>query len=152
MLAGVRQWIPEADLQDPVEKQAAGLPEDLEFATKGELAIEIVADALADGLWFDFLAETRSTGAARSCGSTWKPAARPTCCGSRPRSPSPSPAARHRDLRGHRPEAAEGQETLGGPLRGERLQGRALVRLGAGRDHLPAAHAAHPPPVSRHPG
>lgn len=62
-LAGARQWIPEADLQDPEKKQAAGLPEDLEFATKGELAIEIVAGALADGLRFDFFAGDEVYGA-----------------------------------------------------------------------------------------
>ena len=32
-----------------------GLPPDLEFRTKGQLAIDICADALADGLGFDFV-------------------------------------------------------------------------------------------------
>ena len=31
-----------------------GLPPDLEFRTKGQLAIDIAAEALADGISFDF--------------------------------------------------------------------------------------------------
>ena len=53
-LAGARQWIPEEQVNDPEKAQAMGLPEGLEFRTKGQLAIEILTDAYADGLAFDF--------------------------------------------------------------------------------------------------
>jgi hypothetical protein len=54
-LIGVRQWIPAEHIDDPVKSLVMGLPEDLEFRTKGQLAIDIVAEALADGAAFDFL-------------------------------------------------------------------------------------------------
>jgi SRSO17 transposase len=53
-LAGARQWIPEADIADPVKSLAAGLPLNLAFRTKGQLAVDVMKDACADGLVFDF--------------------------------------------------------------------------------------------------
>ena len=53
-LIGARQWIPREQIDDPVRSLAAGLPLDLEFKTKGQLAIDIIADALADGVVLDF--------------------------------------------------------------------------------------------------
>jgi SRSO17 transposase len=53
-LIGSRQWIPRAQIGDPVRSVAMGLPPGLEFRTKGQLAIDISADALADGVMFDF--------------------------------------------------------------------------------------------------
>jgi SRSO17 transposase len=53
-LAGARQWIPAEDIADPVKSLVAGLPLDLRFRTKGQLAIDILTDAYADGLAFDF--------------------------------------------------------------------------------------------------
>ena len=50
------------------------------------------------------------------------------------------------DLRGGGRPAAEGQAPLGGPLRREGLQGRALVCLGVAGHRLPAAPPAGPPP------
>jgi SRSO17 transposase len=54
-LAGARQWIPAEDIADPVKSLLMGLPLDLRFRTKGQLAIDIVDDAYADGLSFDFV-------------------------------------------------------------------------------------------------
>jgi SRSO17 transposase len=54
-LAGARQWIPAEDIADPVKSLITGLPLDLRFRTKGELAIDIIADAYGDGLCFDFV-------------------------------------------------------------------------------------------------
>jgi SRSO17 transposase len=54
-LAGARQWIPAEDITDPVKALVAGLPLDLRFRTKGQLAIGILGDAYADGLSFDFI-------------------------------------------------------------------------------------------------
>jgi SRSO17 transposase len=55
VLAGARQWIPAEDIADPVRSLVTGLPLDLRFRTKGQLAIDILADAYADGLAFDFV-------------------------------------------------------------------------------------------------
>jgi SRSO17 transposase len=54
-LAGARQWIPAEDIADPVRSLLAGLPLDLRFRTKGQLAADILGDAYADGLAFDFV-------------------------------------------------------------------------------------------------
>jgi SRSO17 transposase len=53
-LIGARQWIPREHIEDPVKSLVTGLPLDLEFRTKGQLAMDICADANADGLLFDF--------------------------------------------------------------------------------------------------
>ena len=53
-LIGARQWIPREHLADPVKSLLMGLPLDLGFRTKGQLAIDICADAYADGIRFDF--------------------------------------------------------------------------------------------------
>jgi SRSO17 transposase len=53
-LIGARQWIPAEDISDPVKSLAAALPLDLRFRTKGQLAVDVLADAYADGLSFDF--------------------------------------------------------------------------------------------------
>src|SRR5580693_3072097 len=53
-LIGARQWIPAEDIADPVKSLVAGLPLDLRFRTKGQLAVDVLQDAYADGLSFDF--------------------------------------------------------------------------------------------------
>jgi hypothetical protein len=53
-LIGARQWIPAAHIVDPVKSLVMGLPPDLVFRTKGQLAITILSEALADGLELDF--------------------------------------------------------------------------------------------------
>jgi SRSO17 transposase len=54
-LIGARQWIPAEHVNDPVKSLAMGLPADLVFRTKGQLAAGICADAFADGIAFDFM-------------------------------------------------------------------------------------------------
>jgi SRSO17 transposase len=54
-LIGARQWIPAEHLDDPVKALAMGLPADLKFRTKGQLAIDILTEALADGIRLDFV-------------------------------------------------------------------------------------------------
>jgi hypothetical protein len=53
-LIGARQWIPRAQIEDPVRSTVMGLPPDLVFRSKGQLAIDIAAEVLADGICFDF--------------------------------------------------------------------------------------------------
>ncbi|WP_319462741.1 IS701 family transposase [Micromonospora sp. RTP1Z1] len=52
-LIGARQWIPAEHITDPQASAGMGLPAELEFRTKGQLAIDLCADAYADGLVFD---------------------------------------------------------------------------------------------------
>jgi hypothetical protein len=40
-LAGARQWIPAEHIEDPMKSLVMGLPPDLRFRTKGQLAIDI---------------------------------------------------------------------------------------------------------------
>jgi hypothetical protein len=54
-LVGARQWIPAEDISDPVKSLVTGMPLDLAFRTKGQLAIGVLDDAYADGLAFDFV-------------------------------------------------------------------------------------------------
>ena len=53
-LIGARQWIPREHIADPVKSLLTGLPPDLGFRTKGQLAIDIFTAAYADGIRFDF--------------------------------------------------------------------------------------------------
>ncbi len=54
-LIGAREWIPAGHLDDPVKSRAMGLPPDLAFRTKGQLAIDILTGAFADGVRLDFV-------------------------------------------------------------------------------------------------
>jgi SRSO17 transposase len=54
-LVGAREWIPAVQIGDPVKSLVMGLPEDLAFRTKGQLAIDILTEALADGIRLDFV-------------------------------------------------------------------------------------------------
>jgi SRSO17 transposase len=54
-LIGAREWIPAGHVGDPVTSAAMGLPADLAFRTKGQLAIDILTDAFADGVRLDFV-------------------------------------------------------------------------------------------------
>jgi SRSO17 transposase len=49
-LIGARQWIPAEQVADPLCRASMGLPEGLVFKTKPELAIDILADILAEGI------------------------------------------------------------------------------------------------------
>ena len=53
-LIGARQWIPAEHIQDPVKSLLTGLPLNLRFRTKGQLAIDISTDAAAGGIRPDF--------------------------------------------------------------------------------------------------
>ena len=54
-LIGARQWIPAGQIDDPVRCLVMGLPPGLEFRTKGELAIDVCAEAFGDGVRLDFV-------------------------------------------------------------------------------------------------
>ncbi|HEY6311396.1 MAG TPA: transposase [Streptosporangiaceae bacterium] len=54
-LIGAREWIPAAHIGDPATPAVMGLPEDLAFRTKGQLATGILTEAFADGVRLDFV-------------------------------------------------------------------------------------------------
>jgi SRSO17 transposase len=54
-LIGAREWIPAEHVGDPVKSAVMGLPSDLVFRTKGQLAIDILTEAFADGVRLDFV-------------------------------------------------------------------------------------------------
>jgi SRSO17 transposase len=53
-LIGFRQWIPREHIGDPVRSRRMGLPVDLTFRTKGQLAIDLCVTMAADGIRPDF--------------------------------------------------------------------------------------------------
>jgi SRSO17 transposase len=85
-LAGARQWIPREHIEDPVTSLVMGLPLDLEFRTKGQLAMDICAGCYADGLRFDFICGDEVYGSCTQLREFLEAGARPTCCASLPAS------------------------------------------------------------------
>ena len=53
-LVAARQWIPRDHIGDPARSLVMGLPEDLVFRTKGQLAIDLLTEVFADGIRPDF--------------------------------------------------------------------------------------------------
>ena len=53
-LIAARQWIPREHLEDPAKRRVMRLPPDLAFRTKGQLAIDLLGEVLADGIGLDF--------------------------------------------------------------------------------------------------
>ncbi len=54
-LIGARQWIPAEQINDPVRSLVMGLPDDLMFRTKGQLAIDILTETLTGRVRLDFV-------------------------------------------------------------------------------------------------
>ena len=54
-LIGAREWVPAEHIDDPVKSRVMGLPTELVFRTKGQLAVDILAEAFADGVRLDFV-------------------------------------------------------------------------------------------------
>jgi SRSO17 transposase len=54
-LIAARQWIPREHIDDPAKSLAMGLPGDLMFRTKGQLAIDLLTEVFADGVQLDFV-------------------------------------------------------------------------------------------------
>jgi len=53
-LIAARQWIPREHLEDPATRRVMRLPPGLAFRTKGQLAIDLLTEVLADGIGLDF--------------------------------------------------------------------------------------------------
>ena len=54
-LIAARQWIPREHIEDPATSLVMGLPGDVVFRTKGQLAIDLLTEVFADGIWLDFV-------------------------------------------------------------------------------------------------
>jgi SRSO17 transposase len=54
-LVGARQWVPAEQISDPARSKKMGLPAELAFRTKGQLAIDILTDAYAQDTALDFV-------------------------------------------------------------------------------------------------
>jgi SRSO17 transposase len=54
-LIAARQWIPREQTGDPGKQQMMGLPGDLVFRTKGQLAIDLFTEVFADGIQLDYV-------------------------------------------------------------------------------------------------
>ena len=50
-----RQWIPAEQIGDPPKSLVMGLPGDLVFRTKGQLAIDLLTEVFADGIQLDYV-------------------------------------------------------------------------------------------------
>jgi len=61
-LIGTRQWISQEHIDDPAKSIVMGLPPDLRFRTKGQLAIDLLAEAATDGVWPDFVCGDDASG------------------------------------------------------------------------------------------
>ena len=140
-LIGARQWIPAEDISDPVKSLVTGLPPDLRFRTKGQLAIDVLHGRVRRRAGVRLRLRRRGLRqlhrAARVPGGprAGLRAARRVLLHDHAR-------RRHQDdLRGRGEEAAEGQAGLGGPLRRPGVQGRAVVRLGLDRAPPPRGTA-----------
>jgi SRSO17 transposase len=145
VLAGFRQWIPEEHIKDPVKSLITALPPDLAFKTKGELAIGIVDDAVADGLFPDFVCGDEVYG---------------SCTKLREHLEQEKQGYVLRVAKNFRVSMGDGtiltceeavkkllkgRRRWGGPLRGERVEGRPLVRVGVDRHRLIRSLPADPP-------
>ena len=145
-LIGARQWIPAEDIADPVKSLVTGLPLDLRFRTKGQLAIDVLAGRLRRRPVLRLRLRGRGLRQLHgTAGVPGGPRAGLRAAGRVVLHPHARPRDQD-DLRGRGEEAAEGQAGLGGPLRRQGVQGRALVRLGLDRHRVPAAQPAGPPP------
>jgi SRSO17 transposase len=54
-LIAARQWIPREQLEDPARRKMMRLAPGLAFRTKGQLAIDLLGEVLADGIGLDFV-------------------------------------------------------------------------------------------------
>jgi len=143
-LIAARQRIPREQLEDPARRTMMKLPPGLAFRTKGQLAIDLIGEVLADGVRLDFACGDEVYGSCTQLREFLEARGQ----GYVLRVPSDfyltlAPRAQaHLQGRG-RPAAAKGPP-VGSPLGRKGLQGPALVRLGLAGHCLPA-----PPP---HPG
>jgi hypothetical protein len=152
-LIAARQWIPAEHIGDPVKSLVMGLPGDLVFRTRGQLAIDLLTEVFADGIRLDFACGDRR--------GLWqlRPAARvPGSARPGLRAAGPVELSPHRGPRGSahlqagsRPAAGQ-RPVRGDPLCREGLQGAHAGTRGRGsppsRPGTTCSSAATSPPAS----
>jgi hypothetical protein len=144
-LIGAREWIPAAHIGDAVTSAAMGLPVGLAFRTKGQLAIDILAEAFADGVRLDFVCGDEVYGACTELREYLEdhdqgyvlrvPSSFRLILAGGVTLTCKQAAARLGSRRGWEVRSA-----------GTRIQRTTLVRLGMAGHRLPAAPPADPPP------
>ena len=144
VLIGAREWIPAGHIHDLVTSAAMGLPADLAFRTKGQLAIDILAEAFADGVRLDFVCGDEVYGACTQLREYLEDHDQAYVL----RVPSSFRLilAGGITLTCKQAGAAGQPARLGDPLRRDRIQRTTLVCLGMAGHRLPAASSADPPP------
>jgi len=103
-----RLFLPEEWAEDADRREEAGVPEEVIFRTKPELALEMVADAVAAGMPFRWVTGTACTGSVRRSvrgsglwrsGTSWIRRRTPECGRVHRRSSRPERSRRGRDAR-----------------------------------------------------
>jgi SRSO17 transposase len=145
-LIAARQWIPREHIEDRARRQIMGLPPDLAFRTKGQLAIDLLAEVLGDGIRLDFVCGDEVYGSCTQLREFCEARAQAYVL----RVPSNFCLT---VARGVRLTCKQAAVTLLGAGRGWEVrsagtgrQGPALVRLGVAEHRLVPALPAHPPP------
>jgi DDE superfamily endonuclease len=140
-LIGARQWIPAGQIDGPVTPLVMGLPDGLQFRTKGQLAIDILTETLTSGITLDFVCGDEVYGACTELREFCEEAGQ----GYVLRVPSTFRLTLARGITMTCTQAVT--RLLTGSRRWEvRRQGTALVCLGAAGHHLTTASPAGPPP------
>ena len=142
-LIAARQWIPREQLEDPARRKMMRLPPGLAFRTKGQLAIDLLGEVLADGIGLDFVCGDEVYGSCTRLREYLEACAQAYVL----RVPSNFYLT---VARGVRLTCKQAAATLLGTRRGWEVRSAgaraALVRLGVARHGLVPALPAHPPP------
>jgi hypothetical protein len=143
-LIGAREWIPAAQIGDPAASAVMGLPEDLVFRTKGQLASDILTEAVADGVRLDFVCGDEVYGSRTQLREYLEDHDQAYVLQIPSSFRLTLPGGITLTCKGRRPAGPRAR--LGNPLGRERIQRRALVRLGVAGHRLSPASPADPPP------
>lgn len=142
-LIASRQWIPAEQITDPVKAITTGLPLELTFRTKGELAIDLLTDAWSDGVRLNYVAGDEVYGACTQLRTFVEENGQAYVL--RVRSSFAHAWRRHLpDLCPGGGQTPEAQTHVDHPLGRRRFQGRAHLRLGVDRHRQPHALPAGP--------
>ena len=141
-LTGAREWIPAAQIGDPARFLGMGLPEDLVFRTKGQLATDILTEAFADGIRLDFVCGDEAYGSCTRLPEFREAHGQAYVA----RVPSSFQLMLPGGVTLTCKQAAGRPARLGDPLRRDGIKRTPLVRLGVAGHRLRAAPPADPPP------
>jgi hypothetical protein len=144
-LIAARKWIPAEHIDHPVKSLVMGLPEDLVFRTKGQLAFHLLTEVLPGGVGLDFVCGDEVYGSCTQLRALVETRGQGYAAGPVELSPHPCTWGQAHRQAGRYPAAGR-HPPLGGPLRRERVEGQPLVPVGVARHRLTPPPPAHPPP------